>query len=128
MQNEVERLLREYTQVLLDRTSYYDTYETDETIQEYLPLLKLALTNDAEFDVAMLRMRDALARNDELRNLVKARDERIEKLEVLLGRYREMARYLCGKWDVCDYCDLDCDGRERCELWKLERELGDKGW
>lgn len=87
-----------------------------------------ALASDTEFDAAMLRMRDALARSDELRNLVKKKEGRIEKLEVLLGRYREMARYFCGRWGVCDYCDLDCDGREQCELWKLERELGDEGW
>ena len=124
-QRSLDDVLREYTEVLLDRTSYYDTYETEETIREYLPLLKLALTNDTEFDTAMLRMRDALARNEELRNLVKVRDERIAELERLLGRYREMARYLCGKWDMCDYCDLYCDGRKQCELWKLERELGD---
>ena len=124
MRDEVERLLREYTQVLLDRTSYYYTEQTEETIREFLPEFERGGT---EFDAAMLRMRDALARSDELRNLVKKKEGRIEKLEVLLGRYREMARYLCGRWDVCDYCDFDCDGREQCELWKLERELGDKG-
>ena len=87
-----------------------------------------ALASDTEFDAAMLRMRDALAKNEELRSFVKEKDERIAELEVILGRYREMARYLCGRWDMCDYCDLDCDGRERCELCRLERELGDKGW
>ena len=124
---DVEELLREYTATLLYRTSYYETYETEECIHEYLPMLEVVLTGDEAFDRAMSRMRDVLARNDELRNLVKVRDERIVELERLLGRYREMARYLCGRWDMCDYCDLDCDGRERCELWKLERELGDEG-
>lgn len=127
MRNEVESILREYTATLLYGTLCYESSETNELVDEYVPKLAHAISVDDAFDSAMLRMRDALARNDELRNLVKVRDERIEKLEVILGRYREIAKYLCGKWDVCDYCGLDCDGREQCELWKLERELGDKG-
>lgn len=113
-----------FSRVERQRTSYYYTEQTEETIREFLPEFE---RDSTEFDSAMLRMRQALARNEELRNLVKVRDERIAELERLLGRYREMARYLCGKWDMCNYCDLDCAGREPCELWKLERELGDKG-
>lgn len=93
----VEELLREYTATLLDGIScyeHYETSETDELIGDYVPQLMSVITGDMAFDNAMLRMRNALKRNEELRNLVKMRDERIEMLERQANMYKDMAKAL----------------------------------
>ena len=46
----VEHLLRSFAATLLDRTSYYDTEETEETIREFLPEFNSVVNDDTRRD------------------------------------------------------------------------------